>query len=100
MRTANGQVATRSIAGLLMDLNGNGVTSLDTTLGTRWAAVDVTDHVGAVNILDWRVGVWLPDTRSTLVDAIDPELLEGSVGCDLCCREGSDGEDGRELHDC
>jgi hypothetical protein len=75
-----------AIAGLLVHFDGDGVSRFDGATACYSTAVDVAAEVVGGDVGHGVVGGGHADAGLALVDAIDPEVLEGGVGGDLGCR--------------
>jgi hypothetical protein len=73
------------VAGLLVHLDGHGVAGFDGAATRDGAAVDVAADVVGGDVCEGVVGGGHADAGLALVDAVDPEVLEGGVGGDLGC---------------
>jgi len=97
--TSNSLVAAGSVTWLLMHLNSNGTTSCDgTDTSNTDGSTEVTLDIGGGDAGHWRVAAWLTNTGTALVNAIDPELLEGGVGRSSRDSGQKASEEGKCLH--
>jgi hypothetical protein len=90
MRTSNRRrlqrrKSARPVAGLLVHFDSDGVSRFHGAAPRHGAAVDVAAQVVGGDVGHGVVGGWHADAGLALVDAIDPEVLEGGVGGDAGC---------------
>jgi hypothetical protein len=62
--------------------DGNGIAGFDSTSTRHSTVVDITSDVVGCNVLQRAVRLGQTNAYLALVDAIDPEFLEGCVGGD------------------
>ena len=82
-RRLQARESARPVAGLLVHFDGHRVAGFDGTSARYGAAVDVAADVVGGDVLQGVVGGGHADAGFALVDAVDPEVLEGGVGGDL-----------------
>lgn len=90
MRTSNRRrlqrrKSARPVTGLLVHFDSDGVSRFDGAAPRDGAAVDVAAQVVGGDVGHGVVGGGHADAGLALVDAIDPEVLEGGVGGDAGC---------------
>jgi len=78
-RRLQARESARPVAGLLVHFDGHRVAGFDGTSARYGAAVDVAADVVGGDVLQGVVGGGHADAGFALVDAVDPEVLEGSV---------------------
>lgn len=78
--------SARPVTSLLVHLDGDSVSRFDGATTCYGTAVDVAAEVVGGDVGHGVVGGGHADAGLALVDAIDPEVLEGGVGGDLGCR--------------
>ena len=92
--------SARAVSNLLVHLDRDGVAGFDSASSGYSASVDVAPDVVVGNIGERVIGSWHADACFSLIDAVDPEILEDCVSGDARRRQRChDGEDSR-LHDC
>jgi len=81
----------------LVHLDGDGRTGGDRALAGGSAGAGIATNVGGRHVLDGRVGARKSGALAAVVDAVNPELLEGGVGSNVL-RKGGQGRDAERLH--
>ena len=99
MRTTNSRrlecsQSARAVSDLLVHLDRHGVASLNSTSAGYIATVDIAPDAVGSDIGERVVGLWKADACLSLVDAVDPKVLEDCVSGNARGRERRhDGED-------
>lgn len=83
----------------LVHLNGNGAASLDGALSSGASGTGVATHIVGGDICHGGVGRRATGALGAVIDAINPELLEGCVGGNVLGKDSREGSDGEGLHD-
>jgi hypothetical protein len=81
--SANGLIRAAAVIGLLVHLNGHGITSLDRALRGGRRCSSVASNIIAADACNGAVARGNTSALSSLIDTIDPELLESGMAHDL-----------------